>query len=876
MAYYAALASLMELLDDIILDNRYPNFLRGKQLILKSLHQKLSFLQELLQDFSFKDDEVTGRIEERIRNVAYRVQDVIELAIWHQIAWDQARVYVKIFRLLVSVIQSALYPLKRFEENVEQLKKAEEEIGSIVEAVVEVKERRREEDLSHDYFSEEEDESEQASNGRNKVMVGYDEYRFIIEDELCGQSSKLGVISLVGTGGIGKTTLARTIFYDDLIQARFDCRVWVTISDHYNVKRVLQSILKSIGLANNDFLRMEEGELKKCIYQHLMGRRSLFVIDTIWNAETWDDLKLIFPDDNTGTRVMLTTRFMDVAQRASASNFIHEMKFLSTYESWDLLQENVSVPGELELMGRLIASKCQGLPLAIIKAAEILSSVDPTVDEWYKIAREVRNILSKINTHFSSVSLSYNHLPPQLKPCFLYMGIFPKKYEIRASNLIMMWIAEGFLKSEDESKSLEKVGEEWLEDLVKRNLVIATKKRFNGRFKYCVLHDSVWNFCRERISDEGFFHVQHEEGYFHPKGVENVRRISLLSSGSSWLNDIGNSVRSIHIFKDLESTPDMAECDSLKMLSVLCAHRETSQPPIRSATSHMFHLKYLAWTGYSSDFEFLSCISVLQNLQTLIINDGVSDLSLPPQVWKLKRLRHLMIDSMILPPVPMACNSVIEKLGCLQTLTRVSGFKFTKEAINMIPNLRKLNIVCWRDRSLCRWEFPGIDNLVRLTELEEFGAKFLDKHSLPPVEIPIAFPPNITKLSLQGCRISWKDLGAVGSLPNLQVLKLKRDSAMGGEWEPREGEFRRLKLLLLKGLDLKYWRADNTNFPRLESLEISHCLQLEEIPREIGDIDTLKYIEVWGNECVADSAILIQLEQERMGNYELQVSVYGV
>lgn len=81
----------------------------------------------------------------------------------------------------------------------------------------------------------------------------------------------------------------------------------------------------------------------------------------------------------------------------------------------------------------------------------------------------------------------------------------------------------------------------------------------------------------------------------------------------------------------------------------------------------------------------------------------------------------------------------------------------------------------------------------------------------------------------------------MGSLPKLQVLKLKQDAFVGYKWEPVEGEFLHLRFLLMEELNLKQWLAEDTHFPRLEHLSIRGCY-LDEIPLDIGNIPTLSLI----------------------------------
>ncbi|KAG8368636.1 hypothetical protein BUALT_Bualt15G0066200 [Buddleja alternifolia] len=522
-------------------------------------------------------------------------------------------------------------------------------------------------------------------------MVGFDEQLKTIKGHLCGESSKLQVIPIIGMGGIGKTILARNAFDDDLIAYHFHIRLWVTISQDYHMQRVLRSIEDSINVANREKPEVDEGDLLGYIYKHLKGM----------------------------SRIMLTTRLSDVAHYAGTLGSLHQVQFLNEEQSWNLFREKVfgqeHCPRELEYPGKSVANHCRGLPLAIVMVAGLLSKVNKTQYDWMKIACNVSSVVTSSNDeHVAKIlSLSYNHLPHHLKPCFLYMGVFPEDYENSASRLVKLWIAEGFVRP-IESRSLEEVGKEYLKDLVSRNLVLLTKKRY------------VW-----------------------------------------------------------------------------------------------------ATTLYLSPI--------------------------------------IPLDARVAGKVHLLEN--------LQTLSSVTNFTFTNEILEMILNLKTLKVLSNGPKN--KWQ-QLCNNLDHLLQLETLTIRFLDLETVGVHHFPesFAFPRNFKELSLRGCRLPWKDMTLVGSLPKLEVLKLCTHAVDDEVWEPIEGEFLQLKFLLLKKLSLKHWRVEDIHFPRLEHLHISWCGRLKSIPLEIGEIPTLKLIKVHNNTSVADSAMEIQQEQRSLGNDTLQVRVY--
>ncbi|KAL2492624.1 putative late blight resistance proteinR1B-16 [Abeliophyllum distichum] len=280
----------------------------------------------------------------------------------------------------------------------------------------------------------------------------------------------------------------------------------------------------------------------------------------------------------------------------------------------------------------------------------------------------------------------------------------------------------------------------------------------------------------------------------------------------------------------------------------------------------------------------LESLFKFRNLQTLhfrypylsVYSLSISRLDLPPEIWKMTQLRHVQLEAIVkLPDPPRAEvegeNSVVV-LEYLQTLSWIYDFRCTVEVLKRIPNLKKLGI--YYDGSVF-WGYHCLNNLVYLDKLEALKCFFYGES--PSFLKNVTFPESLKKLTLVNGYIPWEDISIVGSLPNLQVLKLKGYAFDGQEWEPNEGEFLQLKFLLLENINLKYWRASSIHFPKLERLFIKSCRHLEEIPSSIGEITTLQHIEVHdGRGSLVTSAKEIQETQQSYGNDDLQIRILGI
>ncbi|KAK4427064.1 hypothetical protein Salat_1475300 [Sesamum alatum] len=240
----------------------------------------------------------------------------------------------------------------------------------------------------------------------------------------------------------------------------------------------------------------------------------------------------------------------------------------------------------------------------------------------------------------------------------------------------------------------------------------------------------------------------------------------------------------------------------------------------------------------------------------------------------MSKLRHLLFARSFLPyPFPTEYSVILENL---QTLSKVTNFKCTREVFEIVPKLKKLGISYSYDEYM-EWSSYEFDSFAYLHHLETLKCLFtniLYYPSAEPLRINLAFPQSLKKLTLSGCRISWKKMTVIGSLHNLEILKLKNHAFDGSVWEPNEGEFIQLKFLLIEWSNLEHWRANPTHFPQLRHLSLRYCSKLAAIPSGIGDIQTLELLALY--ECspsAVASAMLIQEEQQSLENDGLSVRI---
>ncbi|MED6174690.1 hypothetical protein PIB30_071443 [Stylosanthes scabra] len=279
--------------------------------------------------------------------------------------------------------------------------------------------------------------------------------------------------NVVGMGGSGKTTLARKVFDSKVVSELFPCRAWATVSkDYYREKKVFSSLHRSlmpyIPIPENE--EVLKANVRKCLNEQ--RRKYLIVLDDMWDTQ--------------------------VANYARSKEPHHEPSRLNEEESWELFCREVfcgeECPAGLEPIGKSIAKSCKGLPLAIMTIAGVVAKRERSKTEWESIEDLIPHWCDDeedIDTMKKILKRSYDDLPEKLKPCFLYFGVFPEDYDIKARELIKLWVAEGFIQVRETGTSKpEDIGRKYLKDLLDRNLIQVAERKSDGEgVKICEIHD---------------------------------------------------------------------------------------------------------------------------------------------------------------------------------------------------------------------------------------------------------------------------------------------------------------------------------------------------------------------------------------------------
>jgi hypothetical protein len=294
------------------------------------------------------------------------------------------------------------------------------------------------------------------------------------------------VVPVVGMGGVGKTTLAQLVYNHRRVQKRFDLKAWVCVSEDFSVLKLTKVILEGFGSkpASDNLLK-----------ERLHGKKFLLVLDDVWNEDyaEWEKLLTPLKCGAQGSKILVTTRNESVAS-VMRTVPTHHLKELTEDSCWSLFAkhafrgENPTAHEELLEIGRAIARKCKGLPLAAVTLGGLLRT-KRDVEEWEKILESNLWDLPKDNI-LPALRLSYLYLLPQLKQCFAYCAIFPKDYLFGKDELVLLWMAEGFLVRPLDGE-MERVGGECFDDLLARSFFQLSSASPSSFVMHDLIHDLV-------------------------------------------------------------------------------------------------------------------------------------------------------------------------------------------------------------------------------------------------------------------------------------------------------------------------------------------------------------------------------------------------
>ncbi|KAL5545571.1 hypothetical protein UlMin_005258 [Ulmus minor] len=704
--------------------------------------------------------------------------------------------------------------------------------------------------------------------------------KMLLSDDV-GSGKRIGVIPIVGMGGIGKTTLAQAVFNDHEVEEPFELKVWVCVSEEFDVCKVTKSILNAVDSRPCDVKDLNALQVQ--LEDKLAGKKFLIVLDDMWreNYDDWEVMSRPFQNGAQGSKIIVTTRSDKVA-KIMRSVSTYSLKILSDENclrlfAWHALgREDFAAHSDLEKIGGEIVKKCKGLPLAAKALGGVLRSTRDVL-QWERIVKsEIWDLTDEESNLLPALRLSYHYLPSHLKRCFAYCSIFPKDFKFDKEELILLWMAENLLHAQ-KNKRIEDVGDEYFKDLLSRSFFQESQE------SSIVMHDLMVDlaafvsgkFCvqLERENPNEFVRMARHLGY-SKEFYDSYEKFNCVFEASHLRTFYGIGYSRNSVFKEV--APSLFF--KLRCLRVLSFKGYCNISELPDSMEKLRHLRYLnlSWTPIK---RLPESICLLFNLQTLKLW-GCNDLiRLPIDMHRLINLRYLCFSGRSLVEMPIQ----ISKLKNLQKLDTFVVGKDDGANIAELKGLPNLRGALWVKnlQNVKRAEDALQAKLTDKKNLEELGLewdtktddskherdildKLLPNSNLKRLKIRgyggTTFPnwvgdrslcSNIVDLSLANCEYchSLPPLGQLFSLKSLEIQLFVGIESVGAEFYGNCSSVVKpfASLEFLRFSDMPNWEVwsmpveyVDEAFPKLRQLQIYSCKMLTgDLPHFLHSLTSL-------------------------------------
>nr|UBY07148.1 NBS-LRR disease resistance protein [Dasypyrum villosum] len=456
--------------------------------------------------------------------------------------------------------------------------------------------------------------------------------RKLVDLVLAHKEYKSYKLAIVGTGGVGKTTLAQKIYNDQKVKGSFKMHAWICVSQDYNQITLLKEVLRNIGVHH------EQGEtiteLQRKLAETIEGKSFFLVLDDVWHSNVWTELLRPALHETTAGVILVTTRDDQITKRIAVDH-THQVDLMSV--------EN------LRNTGIEIVHKCGRLPLAIKVTASALASRDLTENEWKRYLGKYSGSQSMLSDEIEgALYLSYDELPHRLKQCFLYCALY-------------------------QGQLLEDIAEEYYYELIHRNLLQPDISYVD--MSHCKMHDLLRQLALNISREECFIgDVETLRG----GNMSKLRRISaVINKDMLVLPRVDKVDVKVRTFLTVKG-PWRIE-DTLFKRFLLLRVLVLNYSLVRSIPAYMGKLIHLRLLNL--DYTGISClpesIGSLKNLQVLSLR-WCDDLhSLPLAMTLLCSLRCLDLYG-------TEINQVPKGMGKLKLLTNLGGYPVGDGSANAV------------------------------------------------------------------------------------------------------------------------------------------------------------------------------------------------
>lgn len=141
----------------------------------------------------------------------------------------------------------------------------------------------------------------------------------------------------------------------------------------------------------------------------------------------------------------------------------------------------------LKEIGEKIVKKCNGLPLGSEILGGLLHGKVDCIDWEDVLNSKAWDLPGERSAILPALRISYHYLLPHLKRCFSYCSIFPEDYKFEEEELILLWMAQGFLRHENSEKPVEHLGHQYSGEVQSRSHF----RQSSSNVSRFVMHDFI-------------------------------------------------------------------------------------------------------------------------------------------------------------------------------------------------------------------------------------------------------------------------------------------------------------------------------------------------------------------------------------------------
>ncbi|CAD6228289.1 unnamed protein product [Miscanthus lutarioriparius] len=804
----------------------------GMERIMIDLKLALSYADKRSRESDGRDELVQPWLT-RYKSVAYDIEDALDELVANATIWENSKCTVKLFFSSINPLIVRITMSNKTRNIRMKLDKIVEDQKKFpLQQLMPTPTSQDGNKNRNETFIGDRDEIKMVGRGKekkgilNKMLQKY-------------RDQESSIIPIVGLGGMGKTTLAKVV-YTDKETNMFDVKAWVHVSMDFDLSKIVSAIISQVENStpvNNAGLQYLKSQLDRIFHDKFY----LIVLDDLWEEG-----------------------------RSELENLINMLQSGN---------KGSGLPTDLEDIGKGIACRCSGVPL-VAKALGFVMQKHYTIEEWMDIKNSnILDIKDDDKGILNGLLLSYYHMPPELKLCFMYCSIFPKSHDIDHDCLIQLWIALGFVQGADR-QLLQKTGIEYVDEFLGMsflNIQTSSTALVARIFKPTLklrMHDMVHDLARLVAADE-FSYTNGATNFSAKKDKLNSHFHLMINQNETSLDYTSflKKVRALH-FRGC----DRMDLPKQSFSQMLCLRvLDLSGCHLSDLPSSVYKLKLLRFLDASTlPISNLSkSLNHLLNLQTLILANS-SLKTLPANIGCLQKLQYFDLSGCVnLCELPISFGNLSALLflnlaSCheLHTLPESFGKLHMLQFLNL-SNCYKLHLLpesCCRLHGLAHLDLSDCHNLEKLPDCIDQLSKleYLNMTSCSKGETK---PQRVNRTGIYGGSGDlWGQIVELEKAPchDLHIIGLENVKHLEGAEQAKisnNSSITWLTLIWEHDKDFPSWMLDIPSYlPHLTSIFLSELKGCSRLP-PLGRLPNLRAL------ALSDMPDLKCVDREFYGDY---------